>query len=292
MKREIKLFFDFDFEFTSLSPSAQPVSLGIVSEVSPVLSTSQLEENKKAISNGGIRGYHKLPADYSKSFYAEFSDFDLSRCDNWVKLNVVGKLKYILSNYHAETVIVPLEDLPNCPSVLVNIANGAECLGSTNQIKTWLKDWLSQFLEYNIQFVCDCGTFDWYWMLQLLDERPSSPVTFLIPDECIPPEYTIAEFIEEFKKSGTGIIAKGKVEPQIFQTCQFGTPRIPENISPVPLDLNDLIAFKKGISIREAFELDRDLIFLNRDIELPNEYQKHNALWDAKVIKAWFEILQ
>lgn len=86
---------------------------------------------------------------------------------------------------------------------------------------------------------------------------------------------------------------------------------LPDNISPIPQDLNDLIAYKKGISIKEAFEFDRgELAFgfiknqeriykntfkerLMESYGFPGEKydQKHNSLFDAKVTKTIFNYL-
>jgi hypothetical protein len=91
-----------------------------------------------------------------------------------------------------------------------------------------------------------------------------------------------------------------------------GLPKLPDNISPVPEDLNDLIARSKGISVREAFDLNREELALgwvgNKQREFINEFkeqelafhgfpgeikdQKHNALWDAKVIKEIYQKLK
>ena len=114
MKQELKLF--FDFEFSSLSPDAQPISLGIVSE-------------RMLTGDHIVNAFRDQPmGDLSKSFYAEFSDFDLNRCDDWVKENVVSKLH----NFNKQE------------------GGGIggdkyECNYKTERIKKELKEWLSQF---------------------------------------------------------------------------------------------------------------------------------------------------
>lgn len=63
---------------------------------------------------------------------------------------------------------------------------------------------------------------------------------------------------------------------------------LPENISPVCIDLNPSIAFCYGISDKAAFDKSREEIVM----ELCGhevEGKKHNALYDAEVIKAIFE---
>lgn len=265
MKPEIKLF--FDFEFTSLSPDAQPISLGII---------SQEYEIDNIVSEPETTTHY-----FSKSFYAEFSDFDPNRCDDWVKENVVSKLQFGKAEYGSTDLIY------DCISV----------------IKEHIKNWLSQFSDYNITFVCDCGTFDWYWMLQLLDERHPIASLWLIPEDLVPNNMTNEEFAEEFKKGYNVILCKqSELEPKIISSHMIGLPKLPDNISPVPEDLNDLIAHKKCISIREAFDLNRedevtvDLeyadILIGTCAKLNTTNPKHNALWDAKIIKAIYEKLK
>ena len=65
-----------------------------------------------------------------------------------------------------------------------------------------------------------------------------------------------------------------------YGLVRYGLPKLPENISPVPADRNDLIAFKKGISVKEAFEFDREMLAGNTE-----GASKHNSLFDAKIIK-------
>jgi hypothetical protein len=108
----------FDFEFTSLSPDAQPISLGIVSD----------DINKTLMPPCDV--YHES-VNYSKSFYAEFTDFDINRCDDWVKENVVGKL--------IGTGIIG--------------GNGTSVYANTRIIKRELIKFLGQFSDYQIQFV-------------------------------------------------------------------------------------------------------------------------------------------
>lgn len=261
MKPEIKLF--FDFEFTSLSPDAQPISLGIVSE----------DYRYDSFKRWKVTGIGEVPKEdifhYSKSFYSEFTDFDLNRCDDWVKENVVGKLKFY-----------PKVGDSNKDGLNPD-ANPFEVGGDFEHVKYSLKEWLSQFSDYNIQFVCDCGTFDFYWMLQLLAEWKT---------------YNI----EEKQCNKCGWIDEGGYNTNF--TYKSGLPKLPENISPVPQDLNDLIALKKGISVKEAFDWNRLQFYFGiisghsdskkyeqAEIEIKNN---HNALFDAKVIKAIYEKLK
>jgi hypothetical protein len=230
MKPTLNLF--FDMEFTSLSPDAQIISLGIVSDE----------------WNGGVyQAIKGLPMRLeSKSFYAEFSDFQIDLCDDWVKENVVGKLKYF-----------------NVADANSHDYLNLQVKSNTAEIEKCLTEWLSQFSDYNLQFVGDCATFDWYHLLHLIGgwERQI--------------------YVDESKLRFQGY------EPEYFK---IGLPKLPDNISPVPQDLNDLIAIKKGISVREAFDLDRECEAAVDGEVYPDE--KHNSLWDAKVIKAIYNNLK
>lgn len=249
--KTINLF--FDFEFTSLSPDAQIISLGIISD--EVAFRFPNPEPKTVTMDDRIPIY--------KSFYSEFSDFDINRCDDWVKENVVSKLKFYGKG-----------DKLRCSNEYDG--NSWDGFNDTVEIKRGLKEYLSQFSGYQIQFVTDCGTFDWYWLLQLLAEWDLKRV----------------ELCNGFMT--TGYLAK------------TGLPKLPANISPVPFDLNDLIAIKKGITPMEAFNLDRDELFFascdkSRTMPLPDHTRKfiaahvpdkHNSLSDANVIKGIYNNLK
>ena len=246
--KTINLF--FDFEFTSLSPDAQPISLGIVSE--------EINEGFTLI---------KPP----KSFYAEFSDFDINRCDDWVLKNVVSKLSF---------GGVGLRENEN------ETLSG----GDIESNSAALKHWLQQFYDYQIQFVADCSTWDWYWMLQLLGEWEEKPICLgrisLTDHECVVHESKTTHGCPN-KKYFEGVDIK-KLES--FQ-CNYkhntktGLPKLPQNISQVPFDLNDLIAIKKGITPAEAFDLDREEMVKEKLTPKYIQSGKHNALFDADVTK-------
>ena len=264
--KEIKLF--VDFEFTSLSPDAQPISVGIVCENKAFITPVKDERQDDIISNFCVGSFRQ---DFSgKSFYAEFTDFDISRCDDWVKENVLLKLNYSTQKFE------------------ISDSNNTIIVGDTANIAANLRQWLSQFSDYKIQFVVDCGTWDWYWLLQLLSEwEEDSPKVILIIPEGKFTELQLKEFVDNWKNTGVSVF-KSKDYP-IYNAIKRGLPKLPSNVSPVPMDLNDMIAFKRGISVSEAFDLNREFIAGAKIGDAATE--KHNALWDAKVIKAIYEQL-
>ena len=68
------------------------------------------------------------------------------------------------------------------------------------------------------------------------------------------------------------------------------TVDLPEYINPLCHDITQDIAVVLDISEKEAFDIPREQLLTDRGIALP-EGQKHNALYDAEVIKAIYETL-
>jgi hypothetical protein len=279
----------FDFEFTSLSPDAQPISVGIVSDEIPNISDAFEKAEFEYWFKQEPKGKH------SKSLYCEFSDFDINRCDHWVKENVVSKL------------ILEKGDV-------VRDDNGWQSKASFYFIKDVLKEWLKQLSDYQIQFVCDCGTWDWYWMVQLLAEwevnrltRIKNPFNFSWLSEEQRKKLLIEykkELEEYWPDSKFELIDKSIISN--IPGFKIGLPKLPGNISPVPFDLNDLIAIKKGITPKEAFDIDRESSSISKDMLLfltkneaevydrltNNSTNKHNSLDDALVIKKIYNKLK
>ena len=236
---------------TSLSPDGQIISLAIVSEelihvkVKEFIKTGE----KQLISS----------SDGTKFFYAEFTDYDLNRCDNFVKENIVSKLLY--TNHEPK---------------LLGYFKDDTGFGDTKEINSRLTNWLSQFSEYKLNFIVDCGWFAWYKFIELMGKWEEVNLMFPLP--------------ENISDDNMGF---GRYDTYI----KVGLPKLTANFPPVCQDLNELIALKKGINVSEAFELDRDAILwpeTNKNIEdakqklmkdgFPLNYQ-FNALWDAKVTK-------
>lgn len=64
--------------------------------------------------------------------------------------------------------------------------------------------------------------------------------------------------------------------------------KLPEFITPACHDINQDIATMLDISEKAAFDISREQLLTDRGIALPKG-QKHNALYDAEVIKAIYE---
>lgn len=184
----------FDCEFTGLRKDTTLISLGIVSD------------------NG-------------KKFYAEFTDYDESQCDEWIKKNVIDNLH--------------LDGMGDGVSDLDEELSGIMVRWDKNHVAGELIEWLLQF--NSIQFVSDVCHYDFVLLIDLL----------------------------------TG----GKTALDL-----------PDNISSVCHDINSDIAKHYGISDRESFDKSREEI-VSELCGHEVDGTKHNALYDAEVIKAiWEEI--
>ena len=196
----MKIF--FDTEFTGLHKNTTLISVGLIDE------------------NG-------------RTFYAEFSDYDESQCDEWIHENVIKHLKWSKEG--------PIENFGNYDDM-----NHIEMCGDKNYVKMQLEQWLSKYEE--VELVSDCCHYD------------------------------MVLFIDIFG----------------------GAFDIPSNVNPVCHDINQDIAKHYNISERKAFDLSRERIIetYNELIKtyLPNEVieiegDKHNSLYDAKVIKEIYRII-
>lgn len=110
----MKLF--FDMEFTGLRQNTTPISLGIVSED-------------------------------GKKFYAEFTDYDESQCNDWIEENVISELLYDTEKWYEGIADRQIQD-------------------NKRDVSYELKDWLQQF--DTIQFVSDVCHYDFVLLIDLL----------------------------------------------------------------------------------------------------------------------------
>ena len=185
----MKIF--FDTEFTGLHKNTTLISIGLV------------DEN-------------------DRTFYAEFSDYDDSQCDEWIHENVIKHLKWSKEG--------PIENFGNYDDM-----NHIEMCGDKNYVKMQLEQWLSQYDE--VELVSDCCHYD------------------------------MVLFIDIFGSA--------------FD--------IPSNVNPACHDVNQDIAKHYRISERDAFDKSREDIIT--EYRYLVEGDKHNSLYDAKVIKAIYDIV-
>ena len=115
----MKLF--FDTEFTGLRKDTTLISIGIVSED-------------------------------GKRFYAEFTDYDESQCDDWIKENVIKNLKLAGMG-------VGVSDTDENPPLRI-------VMGDKKYIYQEMNEWLHHF--DTIQFVSDVSHYDFVLLIELI----------------------------------------------------------------------------------------------------------------------------
>jgi len=189
-----KLF--LDTEFTGLHQNSTIISLGLVSEC-------------------------------GKTFYAEFTDYDQSQIDDWLRDNVIANLIFSTGKRFTQLdgddgVIGDL-----CVSYISQNNNSMECFGNKEYVKLTIEKWLSQFNQ--VEIWSDCLAYDWV----------------------------------------------------LFNNIFGGAFDIPKNVYYIPFDICTVFKLK-GV--------DPDI---SREEFIGNSVdgEKHNSLYDAKVIKACYEKL-
>ena len=178
----MKIF--FDTEFTGLRKDTTLISIGLVS------------------ANGQV-------------FYAEFTDYDKTMVNDWIKENVIKNL------------------------MNRNDPNHGYYVGTKEEIRDKLTEWFSQFDA--VELVSDVCHYD---MVLLIDLLTNHGCALDLP--------------------------YGKIN----SACH---------------DINQDIAEAYHISEISAFDKSREKILKDSNIEITGE--KHNSLYDAKVIKAIYEHL-
>ena len=82
--------------------------------------------------------------DCGKTFYAEFTDYDKSKINDWLDENVIKRLKF--------------NNLPDAV-IIDNDPSNFEIKANKQSISEQLKIWLSQF--ENLEVWSDCLSYDW-----------------------------------------------------------------------------------------------------------------------------------
>jgi hypothetical protein len=164
-----------------------------------------LHQNTTLISIG-------LVAESGESFYAELDDYDEKQVNDWIRENVISKLRLEQRGLMAR-------------------GNSSEYFGNKKQLAAYLRTWLNQF--ESIEIWSDCLAYDWVLFCQLFG----------------------------------------------------GAFEVPKNVYYIPFDI--CTSFKeKGIDpdiSREEF---------TKEIFKDQTVNKHNALYDANIIRACYAKLQ
>jgi hypothetical protein len=70
-----------------------------------------------------------------------------------------------------------------------------------------------------------------------------------------------------------------------------GAFQLPKNVCPACYDINQDIAKKYDLTLKEAFDKSREEILYNAYKDNTIKGDKHNSLYDAKVIRELYQIL-
>lgn len=203
--KKTKIF--IDTEFTGLHQATTLISLGMVS-------------------------------DCGKTFYAEFTDYDKTQLNDWLEENVIANTWVAINKPITSMGEVVTTDLVNrCKWADVHV------FGSSEYIKPFLEEWLSQFEEVIVW--SDCLSYDWV----------------------------------------------------LFCNIWGHAFNVPKNVFYIPMDICTLFEAKNinpDISREEYCKIDMLLnnsLFKNFKKGNKNGLKKHNALWDAFVIRECYNKL-
>ena len=92
-----------------------------------------------------------LVAEDGRAFYAEFTDYDASQCDDWVRQHVLAHTRWL-----HEPGSTPGQWQENALSL---------CLGDQAQVRMAVEAWLGQFDQLEIW--ADCPAWDWVLFCEL-----------------------------------------------------------------------------------------------------------------------------
>lgn len=129
----VKLF--FDTEFTGLSKDTMLISIGIISED-------------------------------GRKFYAEFVDYDKSKCDEWVMCNVIHNLRFPIPETGEDYYYVAYRTDNNPPGNNFYSSWSLEMNGDVERVRNELLKWLDQY--DNVEFVSDVCHYDFVLLIDLL----------------------------------------------------------------------------------------------------------------------------
>jgi hypothetical protein len=213
-----KLF--FDTEFTGLHKNTTLISLGIESEC-------------------------------GKTFYAEFNDYDETQISDWIRENVISKLKFSapLPGEEESYILSRASSNPKGESIY----KGYHLLlrGTTAKIKEELTKWLKQF--ENVEMWSDCLAYDWVLFCDIFGDAFSLPSNvYYIPfDICtmfqehdIDPDINREQFVfdtpvkELHDKKHNALWGAGVIK-QCYGKLSFAKRRLNAMIS----DINDHFKF-------------------------------------------------
>lgn len=208
-----------------------------------------------------------IVSDDGRKFYAECCDYDRNQCDDWVLENVISNLYLSEPMYEQEAQEFVRKNSTGSRKAWIPYERPKSSFITTNK-----KEYLNEKVYLVFNAVEDengnrnvFGDKEWvtYHLKDWISQFDS--VQF-VSDVC---HYDFVLLIDLLTGGGTAL-------------------DLPENISPVCIDLNPNIAFHYVLSDKAAFDKSREEIVMEL-CGFKVEGRKHNALYDAEVIKAIFE---
>ena len=196
-----------------------------------------------------------IVSDDGKKFYAEFTDYDENQCDEWIEENVIKSL-----------VLKPIPHHLNVEEELEKKRKEGYIIARNPEISRQGAIMSHSFSNGYEKGSINCvGTMGWvrYELKKWLSQFDS--IQF-VSDVC---HYNFVLLIDLLTGSKTAL-------------------DLPDNISAVCHDINSDIARHYGISDKEAFDKSREEI-VSELCGHEVEGTKHNALYDAEVIKAIYD---
>ena len=102
--------------------------------------------------------------------------------------------------------------------------------------------------------------------------------------------FSLKNWLIQFEGEGIELVSDCCHYDMVLFVDLFGNAfNIPKNVCPACYDINQDIARYYKISLMEAFNKSREEILLENGINISGD--KHNALYDAKVIRAIYKIV-
>ena len=121
-------------------------------------------------------------AETGEKFYAEFDDYDISKCNDWVKENVLKNLK--MGPYHTE-VVKDIGRIDNTGNPFLDSTTVGDSEGIKNLFTKWLE--VVNPNKERIQFVSDVCHYDFYLLCNLFGGA------FNLPENVCPACYDICQ---------------------------------------------------------------------------------------------------
>ena len=167
----------------------------------------------------------------------------------------------------------------NLISIGLISADGKEFYGEINDIKNeWTDDWIEKNVLANTVA---------YGGVDVLDIVNSESDYYVGSKEEIAEDLRV--WLSQFDK--VELVSDVCHYDMVLFIDLFGTAfDLPDNVCPACYDINSDIARAYILSMQEAFDYNREDILKKYNID--TEGAKHNAMYDARVIKTIYEILK